>query len=363
MGDSKGSAAINGLNGEFGGAFQMGTQIINGLNTALVGNEKTGGAAETMAGVGGLVSSVASQINPLGGLTNSVGTLAGNLIGGTKNRVAGAGSEAVNMASSVASMFGPIGMVAGFGLNLLNGIGGSRVETLADRTDEISNEYGASKKNISDDIAKYSGKKAGLFDFGFGSKGNIAIRNAREKQRRLVAITKEGERQRNNQIGQDLMLKNSRIYSGGDLGYSLARKGMKLPELDKARELLLSFNTKQEQSELPKFQIGGKLNLIPEGSLHSHKHEIVDSNPELKGQITEKGIPVVMATEEGVQQCAEIEKNEWTLRKEFTDQLEALYAQYKDNPSDDIAIEAGKLIIFELLKNTDDRTGLIKSVK
>jgi hypothetical protein len=40
-----------------------------------------------------------------------------------------------------------------------------------------------------------------------------------------------------------------------------------------------------------------------------------------------------------------------------------LYSQYQEDPSDDIVIEAGKLICFELLKNTDDRSGLIKSIK
>ena len=58
-----------------------------------------------------------------------------------------------------------------------------------------------------------------------------------------------------------------------------------------------------------------------------------------------------------------IEKEEWTLRKEFTDKLEALYKAYQEDSSNEIAIEAGKLVCHELLKNTDDRSGLIKSVK
>ena len=105
------------------------------------------------------------------------------------------------------------------------------------------------------------------------------------------------------------------------------------------------------------------MNLIPEGALHARKHNLEKVNPELKGQITRKGIPVVAQGEGGVIQQAEIEKEEVIFRKEFTDELERLYKQYQDDSSDDIAIEAGKLICYELLKNTDDRSGLIKSIE
>jgi hypothetical protein len=40
-----------------------------------------------------------------------------------------------------------------------------------------------------------------------------------------------------------------------------------------------------------------------------------------------------------------------------------LYKKYQEEPSNELAIEAGKLVCYELLKNTDDRSGLIKSVK
>jgi hypothetical protein len=68
--------------------------------------------------------------------------------------------------------------------------------------------------------------------------------------------------------------------------------------------------------------------------------------------LTQKGIPVV--DNEGEQQ-AEIELDEIIFTLEVTKKLEELY---KDG-SDKAAIEAGKLLVKEILFNTDDRTGLI----
>ena len=155
---------------------------------------------------------------------------------------------------------------------------------------------------------------------------------------------------------------NQLRFSGGQQLYSLAKHGMKFPELDEARAFLQKRPTPRS-TETQKFQLGGKMNLIPEGNLHAHKHHLENVNPELKDQITKKGIPVVAQSEGGIVQTAEIEKEEWTLRKEFTDKLEALYKAYQEDSSNEIAIEAGKLVCHELLKNTDDRSGLIKSVK
>lgn len=356
-----GAKTVNNLNGKFGGAFQMGDQLIGNLNTALVGNEKTGSTAQVMSGVKDIGHNVVSQFNPMGGMINTGAKTIGNLIGGTKDRVEGTGSQIQGMISDGLSMLGPIGMAAGAALNLINGIGGKRIDKLVDNTSDISNEYSGSKKFISNSIDKYSNKKAGLFDFGFHRKGQNAITRARRMQNTTLDITDAGKKRLNNQIGQSLASKNFNTYNGLDNMYSLAKNGMKFPELDEARAFLQKRPT--QSTETQKFQLGGKMNLIPEGALHARKHNLEKVNPELEGQITRKGIPVVAQGEGGVIQQAEIEKEEVIFRKEFTDELERLYKQYQDDSSEDIAIEAGKLICFELLKNTDDRSGLIKSIK
>lgn len=157
-----------------------------------------------------------------------------------------------------------------------------------------------------------------------------------------------------NDIGSSLQASLLNQYSGNQQLAKVGKKGMKFPELENARLILNSLNKPQ------KFQLGGKMNLLPDGELHARKHDIEKYDKDLEGKITKKGIPVV--TNDGTQ-TAEIEKEEWVLRKEFTDKIESLYKQYKDTNSDEIAIEAGKLVCFELLKNTDDRSKLIKNIK
>ena len=96
-----------------------------------------------------------------------------------------------------------------------------------------------------------------------------------------------------------------------------------------------------------KFAEGGKFNLIPEGALHARKH-----NMDIEG-ITKKGIPVVSEAKSGeLEQQAEIEREEIIFRLEVTKKIEELA---KDG-SDEAAIEAGKLLVEEILYNTIDNT-------
>lgn len=104
---------------------------------------------------------------------------------------------------------------------------------------------------------------------------------------------------------------------------------------------------KTEELDAPKIEETTQKNIIPEGALHARKH-----NMENAENLTKKGIPVI--DNDGEQQ-AEIEKNEIIFTLEVTKKLEELM---KDG-SDEAAIEAGKLLVKEILFNTDDRTGLI----
>ena len=104
------------------------------------------------------------------------------------------------------------------------------------------------------------------------------------------------------------------------------------------------------------FKDGGAINIIPEGALHAHKH-----NMDIEG-ITPKGIPVVSDKEGGeVEQQAEIEREEIIFRLEVTKKLEELEKKFYDSETsqkekDECALEAGKLLVEEILYNTQDNT-------
>ena len=118
--------------------------------------------------------------------------------------------------------------------------------------------------------------------------------------------------------------------------------------------------TDKPKQESEKVEETNQKNVIPEGALHAHKHHMENSEG-----LTKKGIPVV--DNKGEQQ-AEVEKNEIIFSLEVTKQLENLYKRYQEytntqKEKDELAIEAGKLLVYEILHNTIDRTGLIKECK
>ena len=110
-----------------------------------------------------------------------------------------------------------------------------------------------------------------------------------------------------------------------------------------------------DPTSIPEFQNGGSINVIPDGALHARKH-----NMDLDG-ITRKGIPVVSEKDGEIEQQAEIEKEEIIFRLEVTQKLEELEKKFYSDEStqeekDEYALEAGKLLVNEILYNTQDNT-------
>jgi hypothetical protein len=117
---------------------------------------------------------------------------------------------------------------------------------------------------------------------------------------------------------------------------------------------------KAKESDVPEVEETAQKNVIPEGALHKNKHHMEHAEG-----LTKKGIPVI--DDEGEQQ-AEIEHSEIIFTLEVTKKLEEYYEIfYSDESSnkekEQAAIDAGKLLVFQILENTEDRTGLIESCK
>lgn len=113
-------------------------------------------------------------------------------------------------------------------------------------------------------------------------------------------------------------------------------------------------------SDIPEIEETSQKNVIPEGALHKNKHHMEHAEG-----LTKKGIPVI--DDDGDQQ-AEIEHSEIIFTLEVTKKLEEYYEIfYSDESSnkekEQAALEAGKLLVYQILENTEDRTGLIDSCK
>ena len=113
-------------------------------------------------------------------------------------------------------------------------------------------------------------------------------------------------------------------------------------------------------SDIPETEETAQKNVIPEGALHKNKHHMEHAEG-----LTKKGIPVI--DDDGEQQ-AEIEHSEIIFTLEVTKKLEEYYEIfYSDESSnkdkEQAALEAGRLLVYQILENTEDRTGLIDSCK
>ena len=103
--------------------------------------------------------------------------------------------------------------------------------------------------------------------------------------------------------------------------------------------------------EVPSYKLGGNFNVIPDGALHKNKHNLDKIDDKFK-DVTTKGIPVISEENGEITQHAEIEKEEIIFNLEVTTKLEELASI----GTDEAAIEAGKLLVKEILHNTKDLT-------
>ena len=335
-----------------------GLQAGLGAASSMLGGLSTSGLTQEQASTREGIRSAISSAGPIGAIIGAASGVVDAIGSATGLNLDNIDADAAKRAgiSGKAATQGFINSLPG--VSMLVGMFGGRTAKSykSAEIDQMTNAYGGSVADINAAQA-LSGKRM----LGTG-KANKFIREQNRVNNLITDISLESKLRKSNSAGDTYLSQNQNKYAGYTPQLLLSKKGMKFPELDVARSIINSWTVRSTE-EPQKFQLGGKMNLIPEGALHARKHNLEKVNPKLEGQITSKGIPVVAQGEGGVIQQAEIEKEEVIFRKEFTDKLEGLYKQYQEDSSDDVAIEAGKLICYELLKNTDDRSGLIKSIE
>lgn len=213
----------------------------------------------------------------------------------------------------------------------------------------ISGAYGDAINDI--DIASTMGGKGYL-----SGRNNINsfINEANRKNQILTEVGRINTLRKQSDYGQDLAAQNQRIYAGNNYMQSaIGKHGMKLASIDEIRKILELRNEEMIQAFQNGGVIGIDVNVIPEGKYHAHKNHLGDISEEFE-DLTKKGIPVITHAEGGeIEQIAEIEKMELILRLEVTEKLEELF---KDG-SDEAMIEAGKLVAYEIVENTQDNSG------
>lgn len=213
--------------------------------------------------------------------------------------------------------------------------------------DEMSNAYADTVADI--DQAGVLG--GGKYLFGAKKVAN-AVQEANRRNELLTEMNMTNTMRKQSDYGRDLAQQNMNRYAGTNyMDMRMGKKGMKIQSLEEIRELLK--NRVVKELDVQKFAEGGSL--MPAGKLHkelSHINELGEQYEDL----TRKGIPVVTLDDGGeIQQVAEVERDEWIWNLEFTQQIEALW---KDG-SEEAMIEAGRLLTEELLRNTDDISGII----
>ena len=251
-------------------------------------------------------------------------------------------------------------------MGLVNAFGAKKADTIYkdnETWEQQGSAYGGSMSKVDDALTK-SGKKYGAFSGKARRKANAQIAEAKRQQNLVSDINQEAQDAFAASNYSGIGLRNELALSGGYRNMAVGRNGMKILDVESqwAREVLTKAKIRPKEKleeQSPKFAEGGKVNVIPDGALHAHKHHLEDISPEYE-QVTSKGIPVVTEEEGGkLKQHAEIERNEIIFRLEVTKKLEELM---KDG-SDDAAIEAGKLLAHEIINNTVDNTGLMEVVE
>ena len=314
-------------------------------------------------------------------------------------------------ASTIAMKFGPLGKAVGGGMKVakvVSDLFGSKTQAFAEdkgTLETVGDFYGGSTAMIKD-AADKAGKRYGLFGLGAKRRANKLIDRARIQQYAMQGIADDardlnsirsymdpyylqyesdmsgGYDQRYMHVAKlggtltlnrGTALQNSLLESfkkGGTIEFKAEITGTEVydswePVIDFDEISLFKEGGSIKQPEIEVIETNTvQKSVIPDGALHKNKHNLDKVGVDDK-EMTKKGIPVV---DNNGEQQAEIELNEIIFTLEVTKELEKRYKEYYDDDTkqsrkDELALEAGKLLWKEIIYNTDDRTGLIDTLK
>lgn len=257
-------------------------------------------------------------------------------------------------------------------VGLINSIGAKKADTITkdnEAFEQVGSAYGGTQATVDDALTK-SGKKYGLFSGGARNRANRQIHNAQMQQSKMSNIADEAQMaftaSNNPLLGLGTQLQLNGGYqqntvkagkSGLKMDRDFAKRVVKLSKGQKEKRKKIQEEVRME--EVAGFKNGGAVNVIPDGALHAHKHHLENVDEKFE-EVTTKGIPVITEEKGGdIKQHAEVEREEIIFNLEVTKQLEKLM----QDGSDEAAIEAGKLLVYEILENTVDNTGLLNTVE
>lgn len=356
------------------------------------------------------ISNAAMMFSPVGTIVGGA-MKAGKFIGDGLTALVGGGTDQLTTTDKI--MDSTLGRLSGLGL--INSLGSKRTKDFSlnkDTIEKVGGDYAGAVKTM-EEAASKAGKKVGLFSSTSGINRLIGKAQAFTNQTTGIANTYQDQLANKSQLAytrylQDINGGSQQYIQRGKHGAILQRINLRKHRKGGQLKDKIDIEVKQEQwqsiinleyPEVSKLKEGGQLeeskewtpiisldiqkleeggktdkpkqepekveetnqkNVIPEGSLHAHKHHMENAE-----DLTKKGIPVV---DNNGEQQAEIERNEIIFSLEVTKQLEDLHKRYQgytntQKEKDELAIEAGKLLVYEILHNTEDRTGLIKECK
>lgn len=394
------------------GVAGIGGQAVDTLDNMFFGKQhaKDSGLTKGLNNTYDSISNAAMMFSPVGTIVGGA-MKAGKFIGDGLSALVGGRTDQLTTTDKI--MDSTLGQVSGLGL--INSLGSKRTKDFSlnkDTIEKVGGDYAGAVNTMEEAVSK-AGKKVGLFSST--SRFNKLIDKAQTftNQTTGIANTYQDQLANKSQLAYTRYLQDinggpqqyiQRVKHGAILQRINLRKhrkggqlkdkidievkqeqwqpiiNLEYPEVSKLKEggqleeskewtPIISLDiqkleeggkTDKSKQELDKIEETNQKNVIPEGALHAHKHHMENAE-----DLTKKGIPVV---DNNGEQQAEIERNEIIFSLEVTKQLEDLHKRYQgytntQKEKDELAIEAGKLLVYEILHNTEDRTGLIKECK